>query len=75
MWTAIKSGLLILARALGLAETAARRDEREEAERTGAAKQRAADQEQALEDKDDQLDEAVNRRPGDARRRLDNGDF
>lgn len=75
MWTAIKNGLLILARALGLAETAARRDEREEAERTGAAKQREADQEKALEDRDEQLDQAVNRRPGDARRRLDDGSF
>lgn len=65
----------VLASALGIAERWQKSLERKEAERTGAIKQEHADQKQALEDKDDQLKAAVDRRPGDAERSLRSGDF
>lgn len=53
----------------------ARRKERQEAKEAGAAEQRLADQEEALDAREDQTRKAVNRRPGDASDRLDNGSF
>ena len=49
--------------------------ERAEQQEIGATKQREADQKETLKAKDDQLQKAVNRRPGDARKRLQSGDF
>lgn len=60
---------------LSLLASIGRRRERAEAEETGAIKQREADAQAELEKREEQLDEAVNRRPGDGRRALDRGEF
>lgn len=49
--------------------------ERAEQQETGALKQREADQRETLKAKDDQLEKAVNRKPGAARKRLHDGNF
>lgn len=72
MFTSI---LATIAELLGLAGLAARMRERADAEKTGAIKQREADARAEAEKTREQLDEAVNRKPGDGRRALDRGDY
>jgi hypothetical protein len=75
MWGAISGGIQAVAKFLGIIEWWNRRKERQEAEAVGAAKQRHADDQEAIKRKDEQLEAAANRRPGDARRRLRRKDF
>jgi hypothetical protein len=51
-----------------------RSDENRQRE-TGAQGQQLADHKETLKAKNDQLEKAVNRRPGDARKRLRDGSF
>lgn len=52
-----------------------RRAERNEYREEGAQGQRLADAEKTIEDKNDQLQKAADRKPGAARDRLRSGDF
>lgn len=51
------------------------RNERNEYREDGARGQKLTDAEKTIEDKNDQLKKAANRKPGDARKRLRSGDF
>lgn len=72
MWSAIGAGLSFL---LGLFRRRKAKEDRAEAEATGAAKQREATQGEAIESQRDQLREAADSRPGDAERDLRSGEF
>lgn len=71
----VKGILAFLGTVAGLFGKFVDRGDRADAESAGAAKQVAEDQKEAIRAKDEQLEDAVNRRPGDARRRLRDGSF
>lgn len=75
MFETAKTVILAVARLLGIIENEQERQKREEAKQQGRTEQQLADHENTLKDKDDQLEKAVNARPGDARRSLRDGTF